>query len=67
MSRTTATLIGLIAILLWATLAFATSATGAVPPFLLTALTFTIGGAVGIGAAFARGVGLSVPTSPQPL
>jgi len=67
MSRTTATLIGLIAILLWATLAFATSATGAVPPFLLTALTFTIGGAVGIGAAFARGVGFSVLRQPWPV
>lgn len=67
MSRTTATLIGLIAILLWATLAFATSATGAVPPFLLTALTFTIGGAVGIGAAFARGVGLGVLRQPWPV
>ena len=67
MSRTTATLIGLIAILLWATLAFATSATGAVPPFLLTALTFTIGGAVGIVAAFARGVGLGVLRQPWPV
>ncbi|MCK0198422.1 EamA family transporter [Ancylobacter sp. 6x-1] len=66
-SRTTATFIGFSAILLWATLALATSATGKVPPFLLTALTFTIGGAVGIGAALARGVGLSVLSQPWPV
>ncbi len=54
-----ATRTGLIAILLWATLALSTAATGAVPPFLLTALTFAIGGAVGIAAAL-RGPGLRV-------
>lgn len=59
MSSATATRIGFLAILLWATLAFFTAATGKVPPFLLTALTFGIGGAVGLGAALA-GPGLSV-------
>jgi len=59
MSSATATRIGFLAILLWATLAFFTAATGKVPPFLLTALTFGIGGAVGLGAALA-GAGLSV-------
>lgn len=54
-----ATRIGLIAILLWATLALATAATGAVPPFLLTALTFFVGGLVGLVAAV-RGPGLRV-------
>src|SRR3954462_13170264 len=35
-----ATLIGAVALLLWAALALLTTATGAVPPFQLTALTF---------------------------
>src|SRR4051812_37111719 len=37
-----ATLIGAAALLLWAALALLTTATGAVPPFQLTALTFAI-------------------------
>lgn len=41
-SRLRATLIGGIAVLLWATLALFTSSTGAVPPFLKLALTFGI-------------------------
>ncbi|HKP27442.1 MAG TPA: DMT family transporter [Dongiaceae bacterium] len=40
--RLRATLIGFIAILLWATLALFTTATGAVPPFQLLSLTFGI-------------------------
>ena len=40
--RLRATLIGFVAILLWATLALFTTATGAVPPFLLLSLTFGI-------------------------
>lgn len=67
MSRSSATLVGFTAILLWSTLALATSSTGAVPPFLLTALTFTIGGMVGIVAGLARGVGLSVLRQPWPV
>ncbi|OYX87955.1 MAG: EamA family transporter [Azorhizobium sp. 35-67-5] len=58
-----ATRIGLLAILLWSTLAVSTSATGAVPPFLLTALTFAMGGAVGLVAAL-RGPGLAVLRQP---
>src|SRR6185369_11424375 len=37
-----ATMIGAIAIALWATLALFTAATGAVPPFQLMALTFAV-------------------------
>ncbi|MFG1301028.1 DMT family transporter [Xanthobacter sp. V3C-3] len=59
MAPASATRIGLLAILLWSTLAVLTAATGKVPPFLLTALTFAIGGAVGLAAA-AAGPGLSV-------
>ena len=40
--RLRATLIGFIAVLLWATLALFTTSTGAVPPFLKLALTFGI-------------------------
>lgn len=58
-----ATRIGLLAIALWSTLALATAATGAVPPFLLTALTFGIGGVVGLVAAL-RGPGLGVLRQP---
>lgn len=62
-SSNAATRIGLLAIALWSTLALATAATGAVPPFLLTALTFAIGGLVGLIAAL-RGPGLSVLRQP---
>ncbi|WP_246252152.1 DMT family transporter [Ancylobacter pratisalsi] len=67
LSRNAATLTGSTAILLWATLALATTATGAVPPFLLTALTFAIGGGVGVAAGLARGVGLGVFRQPWPV
>jgi drug/metabolite transporter (DMT)-like permease len=46
--RLRATLIGFIAILLWATLALFTTATGQVPPFLLLSLTFGIAFAVSL-------------------
>lgn len=46
--RLRATLIGFIAVLLWATLALFTTATGAVPPFLLLSLTFGIAFAVSL-------------------
>jgi drug/metabolite transporter (DMT)-like permease len=41
-ARRRATLIGSIAVLLWATLALFTASTGAVPPFQLMAMTFAI-------------------------
>jgi drug/metabolite transporter (DMT)-like permease len=43
-----ATLIGFTAVMMWALLALFTAASGAVPPFLLSALTFAIGTAVGL-------------------
>ncbi len=49
------TLCGLLAILLWGLLALLTATTGAVPPFLLTALTFAIGGGLGLLLLLARG------------
>ncbi len=50
-----ATLVGCLAILLWSALALLTAASGEVPPFELAALTFAIGGALGLGFAAARG------------
>jgi drug/metabolite transporter (DMT)-like permease len=47
MSRITATLIGLSAILMWSLLAALTVATGRIPAFQLAAMTFAIGGAIG--------------------
>ncbi len=50
-----ATLAGLGAILLWGLLALLTAATEGVPPFLLTALTFAIGGGLGLALIAMRG------------
>jgi drug/metabolite transporter (DMT)-like permease len=47
MSRSTATLIGFTAILMWALLALMTAASGSIPPFQLAAMTFLIGGLMG--------------------
>jgi drug/metabolite transporter (DMT)-like permease len=55
-----ATLIGFSAILMWSLLAVLTVATGRVPPFQLAAITFAIGGALGVASRLARGGGLSV-------
>lgn len=44
-----ATLIGFSAVMMWALLALLTAASGSVPPFQLSALTFAIGTAVGLG------------------
>ncbi|MGE0006361.1 MAG: DMT family transporter [Parvibaculaceae bacterium] len=48
MSRATATLIGFTAVLMWALLAALTAATGDVPPFQLAAMTFLVGGLLGV-------------------
>lgn len=47
MTSSTATLIGLTAIIMWSLLAALTVATGRVPPFQLLAMTFAIGACVG--------------------
>lgn len=47
-----ATLIGFSAVAMWALLALLTDASGDVPPFLLSAITFAIGTAVGLVARF---------------
>lgn len=48
MTRARATLIGFSAILLWALLALLTIGSAPVPPFLLNAICFAIGGAIGL-------------------
>lgn len=55
MTKTRATTIGFGAILLWALLALLAVGSAPVPPFLLNALTFAIGGSVGIVWALASG------------
>ncbi len=47
-SRRASTLVGFGAILLWSSLAFLTAASGVMPPFQLTSLTFGIGGLAGV-------------------
>ncbi len=58
MTTRTATSIGLIAILLWSMLALFTAATGTIPPFQLNAMTFLIGGLVGVVSWVVRPQGL---------
>ena len=48
MKRTAATLIGFVAVLLWALLALFTAGSGNVPPFQLTAVCFSIATLIGI-------------------
>jgi drug/metabolite transporter (DMT)-like permease len=59
MTTRTATTIGLIAILLWSMLALFTAATGTIPPFQLNAMTFLVGGLVGVVSWIVRPQGLS--------
>jgi len=47
MRRSTATLVGFTAVLMWALLALMSAASGQVPPFQLAAMTFLIGGLMG--------------------
>ncbi len=48
--RTASTLIGFGAIVLWSALALMTAGSGAVPPFQLAAMTFLIGGGMGLAS-----------------
>lgn len=48
MTRSSATLVGFVAIMLWSLLALLTTASGTIPPFQLNAMTFTIGGLIGL-------------------
>lgn len=59
MSRPAATIIGFCAILLWSLLALLTVYTAPVPPLQLSAMSFAIGGAIGLVWSALRGVSLS--------
>lgn len=50
-----ATLVGFTAVLMWSLLALMTAASGRVPPFQLAAMTFAIGGGIGVVWIAARG------------
>jgi drug/metabolite transporter (DMT)-like permease len=54
MPSSTATLIGFTAILIWSLLALLTAASGRVPPFQLAAMTFLIGGLIGVSSWIVR-------------
>jgi drug/metabolite transporter (DMT)-like permease len=58
MTTRTATTIGFTAVLLWSLLALLTAATGTIPPFQLSAMTFLIGGLVGTASWIARPQGI---------
>ena len=66
MTRSRASAIGFTAVLMWALLALFTIGSAPVPPFLLNALTFALGGAIGLiwtarrGFAVLRGVSWKV-------
>jgi drug/metabolite transporter (DMT)-like permease len=63
LSKPQATAIGFCAILMWALLALLSAASGAVPPFQLVAITFFIGGLIGIATwPFRGGVMSKFPT-----
>lgn len=65
-ARQRATFVGLGAILLWALLAPLGVAAGEVPPFLLTGLTFAIGGLLGVVVQLATGRSLGVLVRVRP-
>jgi drug/metabolite transporter (DMT)-like permease len=64
MSHLRATLIGLIAILMWSLLAALTVATGRMPPFQLAAISFAIGALVGPLTWIVRGEGFRALRQP---
>ncbi|MDP2802763.1 MAG: EamA family transporter [Phreatobacter sp.] len=59
-----ATLAGFGAIGLWGLLALFTAASGTVPPFQLTAMTFAVGGGIGLAVVATRPGGLSLLVQP---
>ncbi len=64
MTSRTATLIGLSAILMWSLLAVLTVASGTMPAFQLAAITFAIGGLVGLSTFVRRPQALSALRQP---
>lgn len=64
-ASTLASALGGVAILLWSSLAFLTTASGRIPPFELAALTFAIGGSLGFAVTLARGRGAALRQPPR--
>ena len=64
MSKIASTAIGFIAVLLWATLALFTAASGQVPPFQLAAMTFALGGGLGAMSWLFRPHGINALRQP---
>ena len=64
MTRSRASLTGFVAVLLWATLALFTAASGRMPPFQLAAVTFLIAGAAGLVFVMRSPRGLAVLRQP---
>lgn len=64
MRSSTATLIGLVALLLWSALAVLTVATGAIPAFQLLAMTFAIGAFAGMAGWLVRPAAMSALRQP---
>ncbi len=62
-----ATLIGFGAIVLWSALALMTAASGTIPPFELAALTFLIGGGLGVPTLLRNPQGFGVMRQPLPV
>jgi drug/metabolite transporter (DMT)-like permease len=67
LSRPAATAIGFIAVLLWSLLAVFTAASGAMPPFQLTAITFAIGGLAGVALWTVRPAAAKALRQPWPV
>ncbi len=63
-TRNRATFVGFAAVILWALLALLTDGTRPVPPFQLNAMTFAIGGLVGLGWIAATGTWAELRTVP---
>lgn len=64
MSTTRATVIGLIAIVLWSLLAVLTTLSGTMPPFQLAAICFSVGSVIGFGYMIVRGTGFGALKQP---
>jgi len=67
LQRSTATLTGFGAILLWSSLALMTAASGTVPPFELASMTFLIGGIIGLPLLYRHPNGLALLRQPLPV
>jgi drug/metabolite transporter (DMT)-like permease len=66
-SRGKATLVGFAAVLMWSFLAVLTVASGHVPPFQLAAMTFAVGGGLGVASWILRPRAVATLRQPAPV